>query len=180
MFGLLFKKKLTEKEIAESFALNILNLVDQTFEDVMTVIINDSNFERKPKVDLENYDAFLLTVIAGNLKYVSRNFRDYRDVRITKQINEIMAMELGVDVRMFQKVMADYHTFFKRINHPSKNTLYAMSKTVFAKYNLNEYQKEYFRKMNSPNPVLLKTIDGIMENFIWEWDKLEEEYKIIS
>ena len=63
-----------------------------------------------------------------------------------------------------------YSSFMGKINYPSKNVLYAMSKCVFHKYNLASYQEEYFRDLNSPNPKFLKRLNKIVENFIWDWD----------
>ena len=63
---------------------------------------------------------------------------------------------------------------------PSKNIHYAMSKAVFYKYELNQYQDAYFQKMKSPNPLFLKRLDDIVEHFIWDWEDLRSKYKIVE
>ena len=74
----------------------------------------------------------------------------------------------------------EYSTYMGRINYPSKNVLYAMSKAVFHKYNLASYQEEYFRDLNSPNPKFLKRLNKIVENFIWDWDYFLSKYNFVS
>jgi hypothetical protein len=64
------------------------------------------------------------------------------------------------------------------VNFPSKNILYSMSKAVFFKYELNQYQDEYFRSMNTPNPIFLKSLDEVMRNFIWDWEAFCDKYKV--
>jgi hypothetical protein len=51
---------------------------------------------------------------------------------------------------------------------------------VFHKYGLNDFQKDYFRNLNAPDPILLKNIDEIMEQFIIKWDTFTEKYRIID
>jgi hypothetical protein len=53
-----------------------------------------------------------------------------------------------------------------------------MSKAVFFKYDLGKHQEAYFRKLNAPNPLFLKRLDDVMENFIWDWDHLKENYNL--
>jgi hypothetical protein len=65
-----------------------------------------------------------------------------------------------------------------RVNHPSKNMVYAMSKAVFFKYELSEYQDEYFKRMQAPNPMLLKRLDMVMECYLWNWDSFFKKFKI--
>jgi len=67
-----------------------------------------------------------------------------------------------------------------RINTPSKNTLYAMSKAVFFKYNLNAYQQDYFKIMQTPNPLFLKRMDEIMANFLFDWESFTDKFKVVS
>ncbi|NBN99415.1 MAG: hypothetical protein EBV19_09305, partial [Flavobacteriia bacterium] len=60
---------------------------------------------------------------------------------------------------------------------PSKTTLYAMSKAVFHKYELNQFQDDYFKRMNAPNPVFLKRLDDLLNNFLWNWETFFKKYR---
>jgi len=53
-----------------------------------------------------------------------------------------------------------------------------MSKAIFYKYKLNEFQDEYFKRMQAPNPLFLKRMDEIMVNFIWNWDAFSKKFKL--
>ena len=53
-----------------------------------------------------------------------------------------------------------------------------MSKAIFHKYALNDFQEEYFRNMQAPNPLFLKRMDEVISNFIWNWEAVEKKYKI--
>lgn len=55
-----------------------------------------------------------------------------------------------------------------------------MSKAVFFKYNLNDYQEEYFRQMKTPNPIFLKNLDEVMRHFLWDWEVFNEKYKVVT
>ena len=72
-----------------------------------------------------------------------------------------------------------YSSFISRVNHPSKNILYGISKAVFFKFKLGNYQEEYFAQLNTPNPVFLKKIDTLVENYIWDWETTFEKNKIL-
>ena len=79
---------------------------------------------------------------------------------------------------VLKETIAKYQSWMGRINHPSKNTLYAMSKGVFFKYELNQFQKDYFRNMNTPNPIFLKRLDEVIQQFVFDWAQVKEEFRV--
>ncbi len=180
MLDFLFKKKVTEEKLAKTFVHSLVKMVEDAFSDVADLINHDTTLVRCPNIASDNYDKFMLIVVAGNLKFVPRHFNDYQDIRLMNHIYREFSALLGVTVDEFKAVMLNYQSYFDKVNQPSKNTLYAMSKAVFYKYNLNDYQEEYFKKMNSPNPILLKKLDDIMVNFIWSWEEINENYRIVE
>ena len=180
MFGILFKKKITEDKLVEYFVFSTVKMVDDAFEDVADIICCDPEFKFKPVIDTEAVDPFLWIVITGNLKFIPRYFNDYQDIRLMEDANRKFARMLDLPVDTFKSEIKKYNQLFTRLNHPSKNTVYAMSKAVFHKYNLGQFQDEYFRKMDAPNPVFLKRLNGIMEEFIFDWEQFVENYKIIE
>lgn len=178
MLTLFGKKKLTENAIANIFVNSLVDLVDKGFEDVAVLIQNESSFERTPQIDPNNSDPFLLILVAGNISYIPKYFPSGQDRRIIELTIEKMAAIYGMEKMEYAELVKKYKSFMSRINHPSKNTLYAMSKAVFFKYNLNDYQEEYFQKLNTPNPIFLKKMNEIMAHFIWNWDAFFEKYKV--
>ena len=55
-----------------------------------------------------------------------------------------------------------------------------MSKGVFFKYGLNDYQSDYFKNMNTPNPIFLKRLDEIVGQFIFDWAEMQDTYRIVE
>ena len=80
----------------------------------------------------------------------------------------------------FARKTKEYRTFLSRVNYPSKNTLYSMSKGIFHKYELNQFQEGYFKSLNTPNPIFLKNLDEVMNYFLWDFEAFTEKYKVIS
>ncbi|MAX79624.1 MAG: hypothetical protein CL843_05555 [Crocinitomicaceae bacterium] len=180
MFDILFKKKVTEDQLANYFVNSVFQLIEEGFADVAAVINTDSTFVKSPEINPDNSDEFLMIVIAGNLKYMSQQFNDYQDVRLIDLVTKKFANALGLSHAEMKTLIGKYQSYFSRINHPSKNTHYAMSKAFFFKYNLNCFQEEYFKHMQTPNPVFLKHLDDIMENFIWDWSAFKDKYRIVQ
>lgn len=90
---------------------------------------------------------------------------------------EKLAEIYGIEAMDMRQIVQDYRQFMKRVNLPSKTTLYAMSKAIFHKYELNDFQDEYFKRMNAPNPVFLKRLDEMLVNFLWNWDSFYRKYR---
>jgi len=72
-----------------------------------------------------------------------------------------------------------YRAFMKQINRPSKNVSTAMTRAVFYKYHLNQYQDAYFRDMNTPEPNIQRDLKQLMEHFLWDWDAFTESYRVV-
>jgi len=178
MLTLFSKKKLTENAIANIFVNSLIDLVDKGFEDVVALIENDPSFAKTPVIDPNNSDPFLLILVAGNIAFIPKYFHDGQDRRIIELSMEKFADVYGMDKKEFVLLIKDYKDCMSRINHPSKNTLYAMSKAMFVKYNLNQYQEDYFKMLNTPNPIFLKKMNEVLENFIWNWDAFFEKHKV--
>ena len=179
-FGIttLFKKKVSEEKVAELFVNIIFNAVDTSFLEVAELLNNDVNLFSPAQIDPENQDDFLMIVIAGNFYLLDDYFTEGQEDRIRQLTIEKLAAIYSVDQATMIDAVENMIAFFKKINYPSKNIHYGMSRAVFCKYGLNEFQKDYFRNLNAPDPILLKNIDEIMEQFIIKWDTFTEKYRI--
>jgi len=180
MLTLFKRQKVTKEKLANIFVNSILELLEGSFEDVIGIIEDDPQFSQRPYIDKENSDDLLFIIIAANLNYFSDFFDKEMEDEITDKLFEKFATIYGIKKVAFQKLIRDYQSFLWRVNHPSNNTLYAMSKAVFFKYNLNQYQQDYFKKLNVPNPIFLKRLDEVMQHFIWDWSGFLNKYKIIA
>ena len=180
MFGIFFKKKITEEKLVDYFVFSTVKMVDDAFEDVAEIICSDPEFVNTPIISKSQVDPFLWIVITANIKFIPRYFNDYQDIRLLDDANRKFARILDVPLDVFKEEINKYNALFSRLNHPSKNTVYAMSKAVFNKYHLAQYQNEYFKKMDTPNPIFLKRLNEVMEEFIFDWEQLIDDYKIIE
>lgn len=178
MLGTLIKKKLSDNQVANIFINAIFDTVDNGFPEVAQMINEDTAFVKSPNIQPNQSGEFGLIVIIGNLSFLESTFEPVQAARIEELILEKLANVYDMSVANFQKLIRDYKSFISRVNHPSKNMIYGMSKAIFFKYNLSEYQDEYFRKMNAPNPLFLKRMDEVVNSFIWNWDAFFKRYRI--
>lgn len=178
MFSSLTKRKLSDNQVANIFINAIFDSVDNGFHEVALLINEDTAFSNSPNINKDDNREFGLIVIVGNLSYLESNFEADQTERVEKIIFEKLSKLYALDVSSFKKLIKEYQSFILRINHPSKNWVYGMSKAVFYKYKLNEFQDEYFRRMQAPNPLFLKRMDEIMGNFIWNWDAFSKKFKL--
>lgn len=175
-----FKKKVSEEKVAELFVNIIFNAVDTSFPEVAELINNDLQFAVAPQISPEDQEAFLMVAIAGNFDQIEQYFPDDQGERIRHLVLEKLAQAYEVDVVRMRESIDDTIAFIKKVNFPSKNMLYGLSKAVFHKYKLNPFQKDYFRNLGAPDPIFLKHMDEIMEQFLINWDQFTERYKIAA
>lgn len=180
MLQLFLKKKLTEEKVANVFINTLLQLVENNFGEIAQLINDDPEFEIAPAVSEYDLDKFLMIAFAGNMKLLSGKFEHYQELRIKTNIYRNFANALNISAKDLQDIVEQYDSYFSRINHPSKNTHLAMAKAVFYKYDLNPFQQEYFRHMNSPNPIFLKRVQDILAPFLYNWEELQDNYRIIQ
>ena len=74
MIGRLIKKKLDANKLANVFVNSLLEITENGFDDVKSMISDDSAFVAYPKISSNASDNFLLIVIVGNLRYLDSHF----------------------------------------------------------------------------------------------------------
>ncbi|MEY3399124.1 MAG: hypothetical protein RL220_1718, partial [Bacteroidota bacterium] len=144
MLAIFGKKKITTERTASHFVNTMLETVEKGFPEVAGFINDSPEFVVSPRIDADDYGKFLMIVVAGNFSYLSSHFQENQDREIIKASIEKLAPVFEMSTVQFEDKVKEYKDFMSRVNSPSKNTLYAMSKAVFFKYNLNDYQEEYF------------------------------------
>lgn len=179
MLAIFGKKKIKEDALANVFVNSILDTIDKGFPEVVGIINDSPEFIQSPDLSIDDKDGFTFIVIAANLHFTSSDLdysiNDHLSAIILKKFSEVF----DVEETQFAKAISSYQDYLCKVNHPSKNMLYAMSKAIFGKYKLNNFQDDYFKNMRSPNPMFLKRLDEVMENFIWNWDAFSQKYQII-
>ena len=178
MFSTLIKKKLGDNQVANVFINAIFDSVDKGFKEVASIINEYPAFVNFPNINEKQNGEFSLIVLVGNLSFLESTFEADQAARVENIIFEKLAKMYEMDINSFKNLIRDYQSFIVRVNHPSKNWIYGMSKAVFHKYKLNNFQDEYFKRMQAPNPLFLKRMDEVMSNFIWNWDAFFKKYRL--
>lgn len=178
MLSTLIKKRLSDNQVANIFVNALFEVVDKGFKEVASLINEDPVFVASPNIQDNQDGEFAMIIIIGNLAHLENTFDPEQAHSIEKLIFEKLAKVYALSVEDFTDLISDYRAFMTRKNHPSKNMKYAMSKAIFYKYDLNQYQDEYFKRMQAPNPLFIKRIDEVVDSFIWDWDAFFKKYKL--
>ena len=179
MFKIFGKKKVKENVVANIFVNSILNTVDNGFAEIAGIINDSPEFISSPQISSADDNAFTLIIIAANIHFIPEHIHDAKEERITTLIFSKLSNVFDCDQEKLEKVVKEYQCYLMKKNHPSKNMRYAVSKGIFWKYDLNQYQDEYFKNMRSPNPMFLKRLDEAMDSFIWNWDAFKQKYQVV-
>lgn len=177
LFG---KKKVDEEKAATIFVNAILRLTEQGFASVVAELQESPEFVKKPDFGPGDDELFAQIVLAGNLMELPQHVDAGHDRRITSLAISKFAVVFNSTGAEMEKDINELKSYMGRINHPSKNTVYAMSKAVFHKYDLFRYQDQYFRDVKAPNPIILKRLNGLMCWMVWDWAEYQEHFRITA
>jgi len=177
MFSTLYKKKLSDNQVANIFINAIFDSVDRGFSEVAALINEDPVFVKSPNIKPNASGEFGLIIIVGNLSFLESTFDAEQAAMVEVLIFQKLSKIYEMEVNDFEELIRQYQSFISRVNHPSKNWIYGMSKAIFHKYKLNEYQDEYFKRMRAPNPLFLKRMDEVVAHYIWNWDAFFKKYR---
>lgn len=181
MFTKIFgKKKLKEDKLANIFVNTTLETVESGFSDIVGLIKDSPEFISTPILDEKDDSKFLLIVVAANLKEIPKQLEAHQDNRMINLIITKLSSVFDVEFDKLEGILREYQSYLSRVNHPSNNNLYAMSKALFFKYELGQYQEDYFRNMNAPNPLFLKRLDEAMSLFLFNWEGTTNEFQLIE
>ncbi len=180
MIGTLFgRKKLSEERLANVLVNALLEMVDRGFADVAAELNESPELQGDQVMDPSDDGAFLMIVLAGNLMELDRQLPSGLDRRLTALVLGKMAQITGQRSSDLEREVGALKAMMARLNHPSKNTVYGMSRALFHLYDLFACQTdEYFRDKREPHPVTLKRLNGLMGFFLWDWENFHEHYRI--
>lgn len=178
MFGTILRKKVSDDKLANVFINGLFKTIDDGFPVIAEFINEDKAFVASPNIHPENSYEFGLIVLVGNISLLESAFEADQAERVETLIYQKLARVYEMEVYDFKSLIKDYKSLMTRLNHPSKNVLYGMSKAIFDKYALYNFQDEYFKRMQAPNPLFLKRMDEIVENFVWDWDAFFKKYRL--
>jgi hypothetical protein len=177
MFGNIIKRKINAEKLANVFVNSIIEITDNSFGLIKEMISEDPAFIYEPNIKSEDANKFLLILTAGNLNFLKNHFELEESQSIRKHIIEKFSVIFEVTYRDFEEMLDETSSFISKVNHPSQNVLYGMSKALFHEFDLNNFQEDYFKNMHTPNPLFLKRMDEMMSNFLWDWDQFFKKHK---
>ena len=178
MFGTILRKKVNDEKLANVFINGLFSTIDDGFPIVAELINEDPVFVSSPQIKPGDSYEFSIIVIVGNINFIESSFDQQQAHRVQKLVHDKLSKVYDIPLSDLKKMFKEYKSLMDRLNHPSKNTIYAMSKGIFDKYALYNFQDEYFKRMQAPNPLFLKRMDEIVENFIWDWDNFFKRYRL--
>tara|TARA_R110001592_G_scaffold126028_3_gene336548 strand:+ start:626 stop:1168 length:543 start_codon:yes stop_codon:yes gene_type:complete len=178
MFTIFGKKKIKEETASNIFINNLLDTIEKGFPEIAGIINDSPEFVVPPNISESNSEKFLLIIIAANLQFIPDQFNNCQDDRMLNLIYSQLAKVFDVEKERLEAVINDYQRYIAKVNLPSKNTVYGISKAIFGKYELNQFQDEYFKNMKSPNPMFLKRLDDAIDCFIWNWAGFKDKYQV--
>ncbi len=175
LFG---RKRITEEKLANAVVNAVFELTDQGYPTIVEELEDAPEFIARPAFGPGDDELFALIILAGNLLDAPKHLPAGQDRRFISHAISKFAAAMGVPASELELEVVALQHEMERINHPSKNTVYAMSKAVFHKYDLFRFQDPYFRQMKAPNPIILKRLNQLMQFCLWDWAQVLEGWKI--
>ena len=91
MFSTLFvKKRVTHEMLASNFVNKTLRSVDETYNDFLDAIYNDTELISFPKLDYKDPTELMYLIVAGNMKFFERILSSQEENTICNSIIEQM------------------------------------------------------------------------------------------
>lgn len=180
MLGIFGRKKIGEDQLSQIFNNAMWKMSAEGFPEVVAILNEDPEFVVSPELDPIDHSRFFFIIVAGNLKYLPHRLDGTHSRFVIMKIYEALAGTFDTSAGSIEKHIKKLQGEMGRLNNPSKNTLYAMSKLFFQEYDLYQYQAKYYSSILAPNPVILKRLDAIMQSYLWDWESISEEYKIVD
>lgn len=178
MLKTILKRKLSDDQIANVFLNVLVEATEKSFQDIVDGINEDVAFVAEPNLSPSEIEHFQFVVVAANISLVQSTFDAVHATQVERMVIRKMAGIFDSGVEEMSAKVKGYQSFINRVNHPSKNLVYGMSKAIFAKYELHNFQDEYFKSLAAPNPLFIKRLNEVTELFLWDWDAFFSKNKL--
>ena len=175
LFG---KKKISEDKLANVLVNSVVRSVELNFALVAEELNEAPEFISSPEIHALEDKPFSSIVIAGNLIEIVPYLNAGQDRRLVNLATSKFAITQGEPSIDMEERIRSMQSLIKRLNAPSKVTLYGMSKALFHQYDLYQFQEPYFKDLKAPNPILLKRLNKIMECFLFANEEFSEQFRI--
>jgi len=180
LFGFSKKEKISVNKLAKLYANSLFEVVDNGFLEIIGFVNDNRKFEESPNLQTEDVKWFLMIIFAANNHRLSDFFNDEVVDALHNACNQEIIRFLAEDEEeVVRDMILDYERFFNEQFIEYSVLEKAMARSIFIKYNLNDYQGKLLKNQNEPNPVFLQELSNLLSNFIWNWDDFLSKYKVV-
>ena len=103
MFSTLFvKKRVTHEMLASNFVNKTLRSVDETYNDFLDAIYNDTELISFPKLDYKDPTELMYLIVAGNMMFFERILSSQEENTICNSIIEQMCIVFDMKFNQMQ------------------------------------------------------------------------------
>ena len=180
LFGFSKKEKISVDKLAKLYANTLFEVVDQGFSEIIGFVNDNRKFEESPDLQKEDVKWFLMVIFAANNHRLTEFFSDHVVDKMHEACSHEIISILGEEEGAIRDMIVDYEVFFAEQLSKASKLEKAMARSIFIKYNLNDYQGKLLKNQNEPNPVFLQELTNLLSHFVWNWDDYLSKYKVIS
>lgn len=179
LFGFSKKEKISVEKLAKLYANTLFDVVDNGFPEIIGFVNDNRKFEESPNLQTEDVKWFLMIIFAANNHRLSDFFDDdIVDALHNACTKEIIQFFTDDEEGVVRDMIVDYESFFAEQFEELSKLEKAMARSIFIKYNLNDYQGKLLKNQNEPNPVFLQELANLLSNFVWNWSDFLSKYKV--
>lgn len=180
LFGFSKKEKISVDKLTKLYANTLFEVVDNGFPEIIGFVNDNRKFEESPDLQTEDVKWFLMIIFAANNHRLSDFFTDdVVDALHNACTQEIIRFLEEDEEEVVRDMIVDYESFFAEQFAESSKLEKAMARSIFIKYNLNDYQGKLLKNQNEPNPVFLQELANLLSHFVWNWDDFLSKYKVV-
>jgi hypothetical protein len=158
----------------------VLRLAEHGYPTIVSELQESEEFVTRPVFGPGDDELFAQILFAGNLMEAPKHLAAGQDQRLAQHAYSKFAPLMDCSAAELEAETDALQQFMVRVNHPSKNTVYAMSKTIFQKFDLYRHQDAYFRELKAPNPIVLGRVNKLMAFCLLDWAELLDEWKVTA
>tara|TARA_B110000459_G_C16436071_1_gene414032 strand:+ start:107 stop:655 length:549 start_codon:yes stop_codon:yes gene_type:complete len=180
-FLLFGKKRLKEEHVANVFVSTLNELAEKSFPTLAEFLNEVPELMQSPKIKSSQIEWFLYIVFSANLYNLKFHFESNQLNRMRiLVIDEFIESLEGRDHDLTLEQINNYEEYISGLDRRHDDLPKSMATALFNKYGLNDCQVYHFQKMNTPNPIIIKSIEDATKNYIWNWSDLFEKFKMVA
>jgi hypothetical protein len=180
-FSLFGKKKLKEHHVAKVLVDTINQLAEESFPTLAAFLNEVPELKESPEIKTNQIEWFLYIVFSANLYNLKYHFE-------SNQLNRLRILVIDEFIESLEdrehdltlEQINNYEEYIIGIDSKLEDLPKAIATAVFNKFGINNCQVDHFQKINTPNPIIIKSIEDATRNYIWNWPELLEKYKMVA